>query len=692
MKKQITILFLFLLQNILTITVYAQGGTWTWVNGSQLKNTVGVYGTQGVPSVNNRPPSVYEACEWKDKQGNFWIYGGTYNYYNDMWKFNPTTLEWTWIKGNGLQFQPPYYGTKGVSNMLNSPGSKELTAITWVDTAGNFWLFGGNVSSNVLWKYEIGTNMWTWVSGSSNTNTFGIYGIQGVPNSLNTPGDRYESCSGWTDSLNNLWLFGGTGNGASSTGNLNDLWKYNITNNEWTWMAGGTSTSIPANYGVKGLSNSTNNPGGRITHTKWKDKDGSFWIFGGGEYSAAKNDLWKFRPDINEWVWLNGPSTNNNVGNYNTACTFNNTNLPRSRFEHRAAVNDNCGRYWMYGGLINTSWDLMNDLWVFDPIQLQWALLNGSNLPNQPGNYGTLGVSSITNQPPSRGGAAAWWGSDNKFYLFGGFSDIGDTYGDMWVFDPDTNCISFNCNNSTSAIANFSSSDSLFCEKQCIDFTDISQNTPTSWQWTFNGASPSTSTEQNPTGICYNTYGSYDVTLVACNQFVCDTITKNNFITSYITPFDSIWFANDTLFAFPANSYQWYEVGAGLIANATLNYYVPLTLGNYYCITKDSDGCESTSNVILITSFFENENSELANAVWPNPANEILFINPNLLSNRNIIFEIYDMQGRIILQQMLSNNKNSINIALLATSVYSYRIMTQEKIIAQGRIVKGIKN
>ena len=82
----------------------------------------------------------------------------------------------------------------------------------------------------------------------------------------------------------------------------------------------------------------------------------------------------------------------------------------------------------------------------------------------------------------------------------------------------------------------------------------------------------------------------------------------------------------------------------------------------------------------------------MANAVWPNPANEILFVNPQLLNAKNIIFEIYDMQGRIILQQMLSNNINSINISQLATSVYSYRIMTIEKIIAQGKFVKQIKN
>nr|MBK9650008.1 hypothetical protein [Bacteroidota bacterium] len=50
------------------------------------------------------------------------------------------------------------------------------------------------------------------------------------------------------------------------------------------------------------------------------------------------------------------------------------------------------------------------------------------------------------------------------------------------------------------------------------------------------------------------------------------------------------------------------------------------------------------------------------------------------------------MQGRIILHEMIDNNTNTINIAHFATSVYGYRIMTNEKIIAQGRIVKEIKN
>ena len=47
----------------------------------------------------------------------------------------------------------------------------------------------------------------------------------------------------------------------------------------------------------------------------------------------------------------------------------------------------------------------------------------------------------------------------------------------------------------------------------CISFTDMSSGAITSWSWSFQGAETESSTQQNPTNICYNTPGTYDVTL-----------------------------------------------------------------------------------------------------------------------------------------------------------------------------------
>lgn len=71
---------------------------------------------------------------------------------------------------------------------------------------------------------------------------------------------------------------------------------------------------------------------------------------------------------------------------------------------------------------------------------------------------------------------------------------------------------------------------------ESIDFTDLSTNDPTSWEWTFEGGTPGTSTEQNPSGIAYNTAGTFDVTLTASNAYGSDTEVKEDYITVQVIP------------------------------------------------------------------------------------------------------------------------------------------------------------
>lgn len=63
-----------------------------------------------------------------------------------------------------------------------------------------------------------------------------------------------------------------------------------------------------------------------------------------------------------------------------------------------------------------------------------------------------------------------------------------------------------------------------------INFVDLSAGTPTSWQWSFPGATPATSTEQNPT-VIYEHPGTYDVTLTVTDAEGSDVVTKTSFVT-----------------------------------------------------------------------------------------------------------------------------------------------------------------
>ena len=77
----------------------------------------------------------------------------------------------------------------------------------------------------------------------------------------------------------------------------------------------------------------------------------------------------------------------------------------------------------------------------------------------------------------------------------------------------------------------FTASATMISLGQSINFTDESYGGAVSWQWTFEGAMPSTSTQQNPTGITYNEGGAYDVTLTITDaDGNSETLTKNDYI------------------------------------------------------------------------------------------------------------------------------------------------------------------
>ncbi len=65
---------------------------------------------------------------------------------------------------------------------------------------------------------------------------------------------------------------------------------------------------------------------------------------------------------------------------------------------------------------------------------------------------------------------------------------------------------------------------------QFVNFSDLTINNPTNWNWTFTGAVTANSTIQNPINIQYNIPGDYSVTLTASNIQGSNSITKTQYI------------------------------------------------------------------------------------------------------------------------------------------------------------------
>jgi len=284
-------------------------GEWTWVSGTDKANEKGKYGTLSQQSDSNFPGARSLAMSWTDFNGNFWLFGGrgyssksSISDLNDVWKFSPGNREWVWMKGSNSDHADAHFGEKGVFTDENAPGGRRGST-SWTDNEGNFWMFGGGTRSDLnsdMWKYNSQTNKWAWISGSKNADQAPVYKSQNVPDLDGNPGSRIMA-SGWVDDGGNLWLFGGAGYGKQTgTNAINNLWKYSVTSNEWTFIKGDISVSPVAVYGTKGELSNTNNPGGTVNYARWKDNQGNFWLFGGQSSNGFLNQTWKFAACITE--------------------------------------------------------------------------------------------------------------------------------------------------------------------------------------------------------------------------------------------------------------------------------------------------------------------------------------------------------------------------------------------------------
>jgi hypothetical protein len=387
-------------------------GQWTWVggastvtfSGSTQTGPVGAYGTKGMPAPGNVPGGRDSGVTWTDASGNFWLFGGegldsvgTFGLLNDLWKYDPTSGQWTFVGGSQAANPNGSYGTQGTAAPGNVPGGRAL-AVGWTDASGNLWLFGGNGLDmngtngggelNDLWEYTPASGQWVWVggsntitvSGSTQTGPSGTYGTQNMPAPGNVPGARLGSI-GWTDTSGNLWLFGGSGFDSSATnpvGFLNDLWKYNIVNNEWTWLGGSKLIGQAGTYGTQGTTDPKNIPGARVAAVAWTDTSGNFWLFGGFGLDSAgtggggdMNDLWKYNLATGQWTWMSGATTvtfsgsnqTGPVGVYGTKLTPAPLNVPGARDSSGAWI-DASGNLWLFGG---GGFSTENDLWMYLP-------------------------------------------------------------------------------------------------------------------------------------------------------------------------------------------------------------------------------------------------------------------------------------------------------------------------------------
>ena len=158
---------------------------------------------------------------------------------------------------------------------------------------------------------------------------------------------------------------------------------------------------------------------------------------GGGTAMANVNSV-KVECGHNEWAWMAGSQTFNQLGTYGTLGTAAADNSPSGR-QYAASSVDSSGNLWLFGGYgVDSSGTLlpMNDLWKFSAGQ--WTWMSGPTVGDESGVYGTLGVPSSNTIPGAREEAASWTDTSGNFWIFGGlgFDAVGHpgSLNDLWKY------------------------------------------------------------------------------------------------------------------------------------------------------------------------------------------------------------------------------------------------------------------
>lgn len=265
------------------------------------------------------PGSRAYSVSWTDSSGNLWLFGGIGYPLNsthrsklsDVWKFDTTTLTWEWIIAPDKPLPADYINNLNTTGSHPYPAARIYTGAA-DDGAGKLWIFGGEQGSplnlNDLWSYDTTARAWTFhayqgipVWGSATSYRSYYEGANVYPGSRQNP-----AC--WVDDAGDFYMFGGKGsNHTYGLFALNDLWKYDVSENKWELKtqpgqigSGGTFASQP--NGVYSGENQV--PGAREKMVAKKDSKGNFILFGGSNSDRGYSDLWMYQPSLEKWSFL----------------------------------------------------------------------------------------------------------------------------------------------------------------------------------------------------------------------------------------------------------------------------------------------------------------------------------------------------------------------------------------------------
>jgi gliding motility-associated-like protein len=428
-----------------------------------------------------------------------------------------------------------------------------------------------DTSGTLLWSRYLGGNGQdnSWGISVNNLEEVYITGITLSTNNIATQSAYQNNLSGQSDGYlikldNNGNIIWGTYFGGSSSVD----YGYNcVCDNVGNIYLTGVTFSAN-NISYNGFQNNLIGPK-NLYLAKFNSTGSRIWS---SYFGAGGEDVPEISMDLQNNIFLNGTTDNPNIPIINPFNQFTGNDVFLAKFD------TSCNLIWSsFIGIGNAT--------GFNSVAPNGAIyIAGSNFG---GGFSLNAYQSLNN------------GTYDNFL--------------MKLFDPNT----------ASPNTLFSIADTSFCTGTCVNFTNQSTR-DSSWLWLFPGGTPTSSTLQTPPQVCYNTPGTYSVTLITSNAFGSDTLILPNYITVDPSPTAQIITNISTcegtvvnLTSSGGTSYAWSGPNGftSNLQNPTITNSTVTNSGTYSVVVANSVGCTDTAttqiNINAVTPALANSNSPL---------------------------------------------------------------------------------